>query len=334
MVISFALGTMGVTGLVLWAGLSDIARAFAAGGWHIGWVIPAYIVPALCAALSWRWLFRPTSMPRFALLLRGTWIGLAVNWLLPVAQVGGEVVRARLLILRRFPAAMATATVTVDQILQLATQFVYAVIGLVLLVVLAGNSGSTTTNDVIGYGVGAVIALGVLSLVPYHMTRRNLFYRLGGLARRILNDPRIAAVAARAPDVDAEIRATYDRRGRLIVSALWRMGFRLALAGELWLALALLGHPVGFAEAVVMESLGQAVRAAAFVIPAGLGVQEGAFMALAATLGLPAETGLVLSLVRRVRELLVGVPGVIAWHVEEIAVLRSTRHGAAGRSPV
>ena len=38
---------------------------------------------------------------------------------------------------------------------------------------------------------------------------------------------------------------------------------RFTMAGEVWLALLLMGHPIDLTEAVILESLGQAVRAAA-----------------------------------------------------------------------
>ena len=47
-------------------------------------------------------------------------------------------------------------------------------------------------------------------------------------------------------------------------------------ASEVWIALSFMGHPVSVAEAVAIESLGQGSRAAAFVLPGGLGVQDGA----------------------------------------------------------
>lgn len=306
--------------LVLWTGLDDLEAAFAAGGWQLGWLVPYYLVPALCAALSWRWLFPPGAAPLFGLIIRGTWIGLAINWLLPVAQIGGEVVRARLLILRRFPAAVGIASVTVDQVLQLATQFAYVLLGLALFALLSREM-ITEASSFASVLVASAL-LGIVAYAVYRMTRRGLFERLAGTARRILRNQTLAGVAAKAPDVDDAIAVVYGQPRRLVVAAAWRMGFRLALAGELWLASRFLGRPVSFAEAIVLDSLGQAARAAAFLIPAGLGVQEGAFMALVVALGSPAEAGLVLSLARRVRELLVGVPGVVAWQVEEIAQRR------------
>jgi uncharacterized membrane protein YbhN (UPF0104 family) len=86
-------------------------------------------------------------------------------------------------------------------------------------------------------------------------------------------------------------------------------------AGEVWLALHFLGQPVTWLEAVLLESLGQAVRSTAFAVPGALGVQEGGFLVLGRLLGLPPEVALAVSLVKRVRELLLGVPGLLAWQL-------------------
>ena len=57
----------------------------------------------------------------------------------------------------------------------------------------------------------------------------------------------------------------------------WLLG-----ALETWIALRLMGMPVNAPAALILESLSQALRAAAFPVPSGLGVQEGGFIALGA----------------------------------------------------
>ena len=74
-----------------------------------------------------------------------------------------------------------------------------------------------------------------------------------------------------------------------------------------------MGYPVSFAEAVVIESLSQAVRGAAFAIPGGIGVQEGGFVAICALFGIPAGPAVALSLVKRVADLAIGLPGLAVW---------------------
>jgi len=62
------------------------------------------------------------------------------------------------------------------------------------------------------------------------------------------------------------------------------------------------------------ESLSSGVRAAAFMVPGALGAQEASFVLFGALFGLPADTALTISLSKRVRELALGVPGLLAWH--------------------
>jgi len=102
---------------------------------------------------------------------------------------------------------------------------------------------------------------------------------------------------------------------------------------EIWIALAYMGYSVGYPEALAIESLGHAVRAAGFLIPAGLGVQEGGFAAICAVLGIPAPAAIALSLVKRVPEIALGIPGLIAWRVVEGREKRGAAWPAAGAEP-
>ena len=96
-----------------------------------------------------------------------------------------------------------------------------------------------------------------------------------------------------------------------------RMAAWVVGAGEVWLALWLLGEPVPVLDAVAFEAIGQTARALGFAVPAGLGVQEGGYVLAGRALGISGEAALTVSLVRRGRELLLGVPGLVAWQVAE-----------------
>ena len=68
---------------------------------------------------------------------------------------------------------------------------------------------------------------------------------------------------------------------------------------------------------MILESSAIAIRGAAFLVPGALGVQEGGFILLSNLLGIPGEIALALSLVPRVRELALGIPGLAAWQLVE-----------------
>jgi len=68
---------------------------------------------------------------------------------------------------------------------------------------------------------------------------------------------------------------------------------------------------------LLLESLGQAIRGAAFAIPGSLGVQEGGYLLLAPLVGLPPDAALALSLAKRAREIVLGLPGLVYLHLCE-----------------
>ena len=56
------------------------------------------------------------------------------------------------------------------------------------------------------------------------------------------------------------------------------------------------------------------MRAAGFLVPGAIGVQEGGFIALCAIYAIPGPTALALSLVKRLPEIVLGIPGLGIWH--------------------
>ena len=83
---------------------------------------------------------------------------------------------------------------------------------------------------------------------------------------------------------------------------------------------------VGEGEQTLGEALTAAIRSIAFIVPAGLAAQEGGFILIGQMLGLDGSTALALGLIRRVREILLGVPGLIVWWCIET-------HRAGGHRP-
>jgi hypothetical protein len=78
-------------------------------------------------------------------------------------------------------------------------------------------------------------------------------------------------------------------------------------------ALYVLGHPVELSSALVIESLGQAFKALGFAVPGALGIQEGGYILVCGLYGLSAELAIALSLVKRLREIALGLPALATW---------------------
>jgi uncharacterized membrane protein YbhN (UPF0104 family) len=115
----------------------------------------------------------------------------------------------------------------------------------------------------------------------------------------------------------ATIHAIYADRLRLTAAVALHLAAWVVATGEAALALLLLGHPLALTDIVAMEAFIMALRSAAIIVPAGLGVQEAAYVVIGGALGLPPDVALALSVLKRGRELLFGVPGLIAWQMIE-----------------
>ena len=306
-----SLGLALAVALIAWQGLDAVTAVLAVGGWTLLLLVAYQIVPFVLAALSWRPLFAEAPRGGLSGLTRATWIGLSVNWLLPAAQIGGDLARVRLLALEGVKGADAGASVVVDKTVQAVVQVAFSLLGLGLLLALVGS------HDLVVWGGGFLLLLSASLYVFYRLQRAAPAGRAMGLAARLLPRSSLAKALPHGQAFDRALEAVYRRPWAIALSVLWRLAERFAKAGEVWLALWLLGHPVSFAEAVVLESLTQAARAAAFAVPAGLGVQEGALVLVGSALGLSPNVALALSLAKRFRELVVGLPGLVAWQRRE-----------------
>jgi putative membrane protein len=297
------------TALVVRQGIHEVASAVAVAGSGLLVVAFFHVVPMLADALGWRVLVGPGG-PGIVAILFARWTGESVNGLLPVMQVGGNVVKARFLVRRGVPADAAAASVVVDVTLVMLTQIGFTLLGLTLLVARLGGARIALVA-VAGAAIMASLAAGFGVA-----QRRGVFGLVARVGGRFLRGADPGALSVEAAAIDARVARLWGERGLVARAAGWHLASWLVGAGEIWLALRYLGHPVDVRTAVLVESLAQAVRAGAFAVPGALGVQEGGFLVLASALGLGPDTGLALSLTRRVREVVLGLPGLVAWQIE------------------
>ncbi len=321
--------------LIVYQGAGDVAGAIAAASWGIVVVVLVRLVPILVDGCLWRLLFPRGERPRLTLLLWTRWIGEAVNTLLPGLQVGGALVRTRLLVLRDIPGRYAGASVVVDLTLSTLTQLLFTLIGIGLLVAHYGDSG-------IARAAGIGVAVGLAMLAGFYVSqRRGLFGTLANLFSRVARGRAWVSAAGGAEALDKAIREVYRQPWSVAGNAAGQFGAWILGAAEVWLALHFMGYTISVADALLLESLVLAVRAAAFFVPGAVGVQEGALILLGNLVGLPPDIALGLSLVKRLREIALGVPALLVWQVVEGHRLFARRPGvtrpsvddAAGPAP-
>lgn len=305
------LGLALLLAVVAWQGVEAVVEGFRQASLRVLWLPVFYGVLVLpFVALSWRTLFPGDERPSWWRLVYATLVGTAANWLLPVAQVGGEVIKARL-VLRgnaNTSATVAGASVVADKTVQAVSVVATTFVGLAVLVAVGDD------RRVVGAALVGGILLAILTYVFLRAQRRGLFTRLARLGRGLGFRHGLGEAAG---DLDDTLVRLYGDPGRIAWAVIWRLAARAVMVGEVWMALHFLDLGGGLGAALVLDFLSQTVRAAVFLVPAGLGVQEGAFALLATAVGVPPGAGVAISLMRRVREVVLGVPALAAWQVEE-----------------
>jgi putative membrane protein len=301
------LGVAIVAWLVSRVDMAVLLGVFPRIGWGFAAILAARAATIAIDAAAWHCLLPRGERPPFRSMMGLRWIAESINTTLPVAQIGGDVVRARLLQQRVAAPARGAASVAVDFCLSLFAQILFTLLGLVLLVWLSREAGWRPV--VIGAALAPVFAVAAWEL----LVRRRLLAAAERAALRLRQRRLAAALQALA----VALGLVAGSRAALALSLGLHIASFLGHAAELWLTLYLMGTPTGFAEAALLESLSLAVRSAAFLIPSGWGAQEASLVALATVAGLSPETALALGLVKRAREFAIGLPGLVAWAVAE-----------------
>ena len=296
--------------LVLLQDLSTLGSELLKGGPLLVAAALAHVPTMTLNAQAWRILVVATSMPRLWMMLRIVWVRESVNGLLPVARVGGEIVSYRLMRLAGINSADAIASLAVDMALSIVSQAVFAIFGVVLL----AHFGNI---DWYWQGiVGGLLLLLAGAAAFVLVQRRGLAVALMRLLNRVAAD-RLVHFAGHSQRIDDQIRCLWERPDLLWRSFSWQLIAWVAGTLEIWLAAWALGHPIPVGEALMIEALIQAISSAAFFVPGALGVQEGGFLLVGASIGLSSEAAISLALARRLRDLIIFVPGLLTWHWSE-----------------
>lgn len=311
-------------------GLSAAVWLIGATGWHdvlgaIGSVGPFGFAALLgwtavtVAVLGAAWLAVAPGVERRQL---GTFAWArttreAATDVLPFSQFGGLVVGARTAIAGGIREPLVFASLIADQTTELAAQLVFTLFGAVMLaLVLTDQRVSADVLPLVLAGAGVLAAIMAL----FAFAQRPVLRLAQALAARIL--PQSAAGMAALSD---ELDRIYRHRRRVIAAFLLHLVAWIFAAFGAWVALRLMGVRLPIVSVLTIEALIFTLRTVAFAIPGGVGVQEAAYVLLGPIFGLSPSAGLALSLVKRARDIAVGVPVVLAWQALEARRLSNSR---------
>jgi putative membrane protein len=288
--------------LVGYFGADAVIGSLLAVGWA-GFATICLIHLALMAAMgiAW-WALLPGTKPWISIW--GRLVRDAGSEVLPLSQVGGYLLGARAIAFAGVPGTTAAASTIVDVSLEFVSQIAFTGLALGWLIRL-WPAAPIAVPVGIGLAVAGILAAGLL------VAQRRGFGLIDRLAGALGRDW-LERTAAGAAALHAAISAIYGRRIRLFASFVIHLVCWIAATTEAWLALRFAGAPLEFGAVLVIEGLLYALRSAAFAVPNAVGVQEGAYILLGGSFGLTPEMALALSLLKRARDLALGLPVLAA----------------------
>jgi putative membrane protein len=293
--------------LVAYFGAGAVIRSLLAIGWGgFAAICMIHLVVIAVMGVAWRVLVPKAPVWVF---LWGRLIRDAGSEVLPFSQMGGCVLGARVVTLAGLSATIAAASTMADLTLEFLAKLVYMALGVFLLINLRPGA-PIVTPVAIALTATSFFAIAFVVLQRHGFDLFDRFVRL-------LGPGWVARTAAGAAALRGTLAGTYQQKMRLWAGFVLHLVCWIASAVEVWIALRFAGAPLGFGTVLVIESLLYAIRTVAFAIPNAVGVQEGAYILIGASLGLTPEMALAISLLKRARDLVIGLPVLGVWQAVE-----------------
>jgi putative membrane protein len=296
--------------LVAYTGLRPVFSAVVAVGWS-GFALLCLYALGLFAVLGCAWyiLLPESSLANLRIFVWARMVRDAATDVLPFSQLGGIVLGARAAILHGVPDPLVYSSTIVDVTTELLAQIAYVALGVLILDLRAPPTSfaqSLIKALLIGV-VCAVAAAGVFLALQRHGHRV-----IEKLTARIL-----PSALRRTMAVNIALRSIYRSRARVGASIVLHAVGWIASAIGAWIAFRLIGVRVDLKPVLALESLVCAIRSTAVFIPHALGAQEAAYAVLSPLFGIGAEFGLAVSVLKRARDLAVGIPILLIWQFIE-----------------
>jgi putative membrane protein len=238
------------------------------------------------------------------------WLRASVNNLMPVARIGGEFVAVRVMMKHGVSKNLAIAATVVELTMSVIGVFLFDIIGISMFALHV-----TDRHLIWQLMLGLLLSAPVIGLMLY-VQRVGFFGVLDKIFTTIIRD-KWRKFAGDVTQLDHAVHAMYRRHLSILICGFWQFMAWLLGTGEIWLALYFLGHTLSLEKALMIEALIQASASAAFAIPGALGVQEAGFVLFGHMLGLTPDIAAALAVIRRCRDLILYVPGLIVWQMQE-----------------
>jgi putative membrane protein len=308
------LGISGATVLVAWFGFDRVAHSILSIG-ALGFVIFSawqFVVMAILG-IAWWVVVPPEKRRGLPVFIWGRMVRDSAAACLPFSPVGGFAIGARAVTLHGVAWTVAAISTVVDLTAEFAAEILFALGGLIIILSRTSDSAIAHLAE-IGVVVTLVAALGILKL---QRGVASIFVKLG---KRLLGQ--WFAGAEQDGISTVELTAMYGDSARVtLCTAAHAVGWFGKGLGN-WIAFRLLGSDLDLMGGLAIEGLLHIMMASAILIPGYAGVQEAGYVALGTVFGVPPEISLGVSLVRRGRDIAIGIPILLVWQFIEARNLK------------
>src|SRR5512134_1877050 len=315
-VVLFVAGVALAIVLVWRTGWPAIQANLASIGWWFFGLTALYLLAEIAFVLGWRSVMEPqpplSSLPE---LLRIYLVGNALNYIAP-GSVAGEPVRISML-RHRMETPAAIASVTIFKHAHLLSQAFFVASGLGVAVVYFELPRGVRWAALASLG----ILCGLLVLMTWGLQKGTFGPILTFLSRFKPLAMKLGHYREGAHHLDDLIRRFYARRRpHFFTAAGWcLLGWCGGLL-ETYFVLRLLGTGRGWETACAAESLAMLLNNIFLFVPGRVGTAEGVRAGVFALLGMSVPTGVAYGLVRRAREILWIIPGLVLLGRHPIAI--------------
>jgi putative membrane protein len=313
-----------LTGLVAYFGFASVMQAVLSSEWGTVLVVLARALALAGCGVGWWFLLTPKGpVPHVFIALR--FIREAINGLFPFAVVGGDVIGARLLTHFGVAMSLAIASVLIDIFVQVVSLLIYVGAGIGIVLDVPGPHRLSTVTFV-------MLAIALPAVAGFFLALN--FGAFDPLVRWLVafGEKRRWSIFAHVVDLGDRLQFIWRNHRGLSRSFFVHLVTIFFGAAEVWIAFHFMGYPVSVGAAIAIESIGQGGKAAAFMLPGGIGVQDGTMIAAAAIFGVPADVALAMALIKRVPDLVLGIPSLLLWQTLEGRRLFARRKSLRGSS--
>lgn len=327
-IVLFFVGLAVITAAIIWIGATNILKAVFSIGWG-GLAILTLCQVGVILLLAWAWHIICPSFG-FIRLFWARVIREAAATCLPFSQVGGIIIGIRAVCFKGYPFSKSSNELSVSQgvssnIVDITTevlgQALFLLIGIGILI-----SGGYSTG--LKWPVLVATFILIIAIITMIWTQRQgnkFFQKVTNFLSQHIAQQWAQQLSMGIDSLQESLDQIWSNPKRVAFGSLVHFIAWMAGAVGTWICYLFLGANINLMEAIAIEALTCGAMSIMFLVPGSVGVQESAYIALGSIFGIDPNLSFGLSLLRRARDFIIGIPALMLWQFIEIRYLRKNR---------